>query len=358
MEENAAPATEISARGARTESAQPIYRGLAEHGAARDKSLEERLGETTRRARRYFQSARAPATVRAYASDLADFETWCKIEAGGLQAMPASPETVALYIADAAGRGLKASTISRRLTAISVLHKAAGLGSPALDERVKDVFKGIKREHGSLEKGAAPLLTPTIKRMIVVARESAESAAQEKAACRDAALLLVGYAGAFRRSELSSLRVEDVEFVEDGATVVLRRSKTDQEGKGDKRALPYGSHPQTCPVRNLRRWLEVLSEAEGPIFRPIDRHGNLGEAALSDRSVCEVVKRRAQAAGLSRDRYSGHSLRAGLATAASAAGVSQRSIMDQGDWKSVQTVMRYVREGTLFKNNAAASIGL
>jgi site-specific recombinase XerD len=358
MEENAAPTTEVSARGARTEAPQPIYRVLAEHGAARDKSLEERLGETTRRARRYFQSARAPATVRAYASDLADFETWCKIEAGGLQAMPASPETVALYIADAAGRGLKASTISRRLTAISVLHKAAGLGSPALDERVKDVFKGIKREHGSLEKGAAPLLTPTIKRMIVVARESAESAAQEKAACRDAALLLVGYAGAFRRSELSSLRVEDVEFVEDGATVLLRRSKTDQEGKGDKRALPYGSHPQTCPVRNLRRWLEVLSEAEGPIFRPIDRHGNLGEAALSDRSVCEVVKRRAQAAGLSRDRYSGHSLRAGLATAASAAGVSQRSIMDQGDWKSVQTVMRYVREGTLFKNNAAASIGL
>jgi site-specific recombinase XerD len=358
MEENAAPATEVSTREARTESVQPIYRGLAEDGAAGDKSLKERLGETTRRARRYFQSARAPATVRAYASDLADFETWCKIEAGGLQAMPASPETVALYIADAAGRGLKASTISRRLTAISVLHKAAGLGSPALDERVKDVFKGIKREHGSLEKGAAPLLTPTIKRMIVVAHESAESAAQEKAACRDAALLLVGYAGAFRRSELSSLRVEDVEFVEDGATVLLRRSKTDQEGKGDKRALPYGSHPQTCPVRNLRRWLEVLSEAEGPVFRPIDRHGNLGEAALSDRSVCEVVKRRAQAAGLSRERYSGHSLRAGLATAASAAGVSQRSIMDQGDWKSVQTVMRYVREGTLFKNNAAASIGL
>jgi hypothetical protein len=181
---------------------------------------------------------------------------------------------------------------------------------------------------------------------------------QRISAAAPTTLLLVGYAGAFRRSELSSLRVEDVEFVEDGATVLLRRSKTDQEGKGDKRALPYGSHPQTCPVRNLRRWLEVLSEAEGPIFRPIDRHGNLGEAALSDRSVCEVVKRRAQAAGLSRDRYSGHSLRAGLATAASAAGVSQRSIMDQGDWKSVQTVMRYVREGALFKNNAAASIGL
>ena len=194
--------------------------------------------------------------------------------------------------------------------------------------------------------------------MIVVASENAETIAQERATVRDAALLLVGYAGAFRRSEVASLRIEDVEFVEDGATVLLRRSKTDQVGKGQKRALPHGSHPETCPVRNLRRWLELLGEAEGPIFRPIDRHGNLRKTALSDRSVCELVKKRAQAAGLNRDRYSGHSLRAGLATAASAAGVSQRSIMDQGDWKSVQTVMRYVREGTLFKNNAAASIGL
>ncbi len=362
MEEITTPVrvTEVGAGAAGSGSPQPIYKGPAEQAPIREANgrLEERLREATRRARGYFESARAPATVRAYASDLADFETWCRIEAGGLQTLPATPETVALYIADAAGRGLKASTISRRLTAVSVLHKAAGLDSPALDERVKDVFKGIKREHGSLEKGAAPLLTPTIKRMIVVARENAKSAAQQKAALRDAAVLLVGYAGAFRRSEVASLRIEDVEFVEDGATVLLRRSKTDQEGKGHKRALPYGSHPETCPVRNLRRWLEVLGENEGPIFRPIDRHGNLRRTALSDRSVCEVVKRRAQAAGLNRDRYSGHSLRAGLATAASAAGVSQRSIMDQGDWKSVQTVMRYVREGTLFKNNAASSIGL
>ena len=323
-----------------------------------DRRLQDRLQETAQRARRYFESARAPATVRAYASDLADFETWCKIEAGGLSTLPATAETVALYIADAAGRGLKASTISRRLTAISVLHKAAGLDSPALDERVKDVFKGIKREHGSFEKGAAPLLTSTMKRMILIAREGAETEAQHKSAVRDAALLLVGYAGAFRRSEIASLYIEDVEFVEDGATLLLRRSKTDQEGKGRKRALPYGSHPETCPVRNLKRWLDLLEEDEGPIFRPVDRHGNIKASALSDRSVCEVVKKRAQAAGLNQDRYSGHSLRAGLATAASAAGVSQKSIMDQGDWKSVQTVMRYVREGTLFKNNAAASIGL
>lgn len=325
-------------------------------GPDTDDDLQRRLKETANRARRYFRSARAPATVRAYASDLADFETWCKVEAGGLSTLPSSPETVALYISDLAGRGLKASTITRRLTAVSVLHKSAGMDSPAADERVKDILKGIKREHGSFQKGAAPLLTPTIKRMLLAMPRKTE--AQKKAAARDAALLLVGYAGAFRRSEISSLCIEDVEFVEDGATVLLRRSKTDQEGRGRKRALPYGSHPETCPVRNLRRWLEVLGAEEGPLFRPIDRHGNMKYSALSDRSVCETVKKRAQAAGLDRDRYSGHSLRAGLATAASAAGVSQKIIMEQGDWKSVQTVMRYVREGTLFKNNAAASVGL
>lgn len=325
-------------------------------------SLEERLGETARRARRYFESARAPATVRAYASDLADFEVWCRVEAGGLSAMPASPEAVALYVSDLAARGAKASTISRRLTAISVLHKSSGLESPSSDARVRDVYKGILREHGSYEEGAAPLLTPTIRRMILAMPK--DTAAHEKSAARDAAMLLLGYAGAFRRSELASLNVEDVEFVEDGATVLLRRSKTDQKGKGTKKAIPYGSHPETCPVRNLKRWLEVLSaESERdasshPLFRPIDRHGNVKATAISDRSVCEVVKKRAQGAGLDRSRYSGHSLRAGLATAASAAGVPQKSIMDQGDWKSVQTLMRYVREGELFKNNAAASIGL
>lgn len=322
------------------------------------KTLEERLRETAERARRYFRSARAPATVAAYATDLADFTTWCEVEAGGLSTLPASSETVALYISDLAGRGMKASTITRRLTAISVYHKSQGLPSPTDDERVKSILKGIRREHGSYQEGAAPLLTPTIKRMILATRESAETEAQKKAAVRDAALLLIGYAGAFRRSEISSLRTEDVEFVEDGVRVLLRRSKTDQEGRGKVRGIPHGGHPETCPVRNLRRWMELLGEEEGPLFRPVDRHGNIKGSALSGRSVCEIVKKRAQGAGLNRDRYSGHSLRAGLATAASAAGVSQKSIMDQGDWRSVQTVMRYVREGTLFKNNAAASVGL
>lgn len=318
--------------------------------------LEGRLAETSGRAKRYFESARAPATLRAYASDLADFKTWCQVEAGGLSVLPASPETVALYISDLAGRGMKVSTITRRLTAISVLHKTSGIESPSADGRVKDILKGIRREHGSFQKGAAPLLPPTIRRMILAMPQ--ETAAQTRSAFRDSALLLVGFAGAFRRSELASLRIEDLEFVEDGVTVFLKRSKTDQEGRGSTRGVPYGSHPETCPVRNLKQWMRILGEDEGPLFRSVDRHGNISHEGLSDRSVCDVVKKRARAAGLDGTRYSGHSLRAGLATAASAAGASQKSIMDQGDWKSVQTVMRYVREGTLFKNNAASGVGL
>lgn len=317
--------------------------------------LEERLQESAIRVRKYFDSARAHATVKAYRSDLTDFETWAKLDAGGVSTLPASPETVALYIGDLAGRGLKASTINRRLTAISVLHRSARAESPTDDQRVKDVLKGIRREHGSYQQGAAPLLTPTLRRMILAMPNETEQ--QETMAARDTALLLVGYAGAFRRSELAALRVEDVETTDEGVVVLLRRSKTDQEGRGLRKALSYGSKKETCPVRSLKVWMEILGRDEGALFCRIDRHGNIGDG-ISDRAICDVVKKRARGAGLEPTRYSGHSLRAGLATAAAAAGVPEKSIMTQGDWKSVATVMRYVREGKLFENNAAANVDL
>ena len=144
---------------------------------------------------------------------------------------------------------------------------------------------------------------------------------------RDRALLLVGFAGAFRRSELVSLDVADVMFASDGLVVQLRRSKTDQEGEGRKVGLPFGSNPLTCPVRSLRAWLGVAAIARGPIFRAVDRHGNVADAWLTDQSVALVVKRCAKAAGLDWERYAGHSLRSGLATAAAMADVSERAIM-------------------------------
>ena len=175
---------------------------------------------------------------------------------------------------------------------------------------------------------------------------------------RDRALLLVGFAGAFRRSELVSLDVADVTFGADGLIVQLRRSKTDQEGEGRKVGLPFGSNPLTCPVRALRAWLDVAVVARGPIFRAVDRHGNVADVRLTDQSVALVVKRCAKAAGLDSEKYAGHSLRSGLATAAAMADVSERAIMAQTGHKSLPMVRRYIRDGSLFRRNAAAAVGL
>ncbi len=194
-------------------------------------------------------------------------------------------------------------------------------------------------------------VTADVKRMVDVCPSSLMGT-------RNRALLLVGFAGAFRRSELVSLDVEDAQFTQDGLVVTLRRSKTDQEGEGRKVGLPYGSHPTTCPVRSLRAWLEQAAITRGPIFRYVDRHGNVGPNRLTDQVVALVVKRCAVTAGLEAARYAGHSLRAGLATAAAEADVSERAIMAQTGHKSLPMVRRYIRQGSLFKQNAAAQVGL
>ena len=301
------------------------------------------------RAREYIHAAKAPATIRAYRSDFRHFETWCQVL--GLCALPAAPQTVALYLAEYGGL-LKAATLQRRLAAIAKAHQAAGQASPASmsNAAVSEVWKGIKREHGTAQQGKAAVLTSDLRAML---RQLPEGLL----GVRDRALLLIGFAGAFRRSELASLRVEDCEFLTEGLVVTLRRSKTDQEGEGRKIGLPYGSNPQTCPVRSLRAYLDAASIADGPLFRSITRHGRIGET-LSPYSVALIVKRQAAAAGLDSSKYAGHSLRAGLATSAAAAGVSERAIMNQTGHKSTAMVRRYIREGSLFRENAAAGVGL
>jgi len=152
--------------------------------------------------------------------------------------------------------------------------------------------------------------------------------------------------------------VADVTTTRDGLVVNLRRSKTDQEGEGRRVGIPYGSRPATCPVRAVQDWLAASRLRAGPLFRGVNRHGQVRATRLSDRAVALVVKRAAEAAGLDPARYAGHSLRAGLATAAAAAGVSERAIMAQTGHKSLPMVRRYIREGSLFNDNAAAEVGL
>lgn len=297
----------------------------------------------------YISKAKAPNTLKAYRSDWADFVTWCGFR--GLRSLPADPATVALYLTALVEAGRHVSTLGRRISSISQAHKAAGFESPAGSAPVKAVMSGIRRVHGSAQKGKAPVLTDDIHRMVDTLPGSPLGA-------RDRALLLVGFAGAFRRSELVSLDVGDVEFRAEGLMVTLRRSKTDQEGAGREIAVPYGSNPDTCPVRALRAWLDASGISSGALFRAIDRHGNLQPGRLSDKAVALVVKRCAEKAGLDASRFAGHSLRSGLATAAAQAGASERSIMEQTGHKSLQMVRRYIRRGSLFRDNAAAKVGL
>lgn len=177
-------------------------------------------------------------------------------------------------------------------------------------------------------------------------------------AARNRALLLIGCSGGFRRSELVALDIADIVDTREGLELTLRRSKTDQEGTGVVVAVPYGSHPETCPVRALRAWLTLSGITEGPVWREVDRHGNMGAARLHADSVGRIIKRACALAGLDPTRYSGHSMRSGMATAAAAGGAPERAIMRQGRWSSRAMVDRYVRHGTIWQECAAAYMGL
>jgi integrase len=257
---------------------------------------------------------------------------------------------VAAYIAECAGH-LKPGSIQRRSNAIAEAHKAAGVESPTHAAIVRNTLKGIRRTLGTAPAQKAAALTNDIRAMVDAADDGLIGA-------RDRALILLGFAGAFRRSELVGLEVEDCAFGKDGLTVTLRRSKTDQTGEGRKIGIPYGANPDTCPVRNLQEWISQAGISTGPLFRSINRHGQVQAGRLSGIDVARVVKKLAERAGLDASKYAGHSLRAGHATSAAIAGASERSIMRQTGHRSVQMVRRYIRDGSLFRENSAGKLGL
>ncbi|MGA2717311.1 MAG: site-specific integrase [Bryobacteraceae bacterium] len=298
--------------------------------------------------REYIRASKAQNTLRGYQSDWRGFCQWC--EAHGLCPLPALPETVAAFIAECAS-ALKVGSIQRRLNAIAEAHKALGLESPTHSPIVTNTMKGIRRTKGAAPAQKAAALTDDIRAMVDVTDAGLIG-------LRDRALILVGFAGAFRRSELVGLSVEDCSFGNDGLTVTLRRSKTDQTGAGRKIGIPYGSNPETCPVRSLQAWMEQAGLTAGPMFRSISRHGQIRSGGLSGGDVARVVKKLALRAGLDPAKYAGHSLRAGHATSAAIAGASERSIMNQTGHRSVQMVRRYIRDGNLFRENSAGKLGL
>jgi len=301
------------------------------------------------RAGGYFRAAQAENTRRAYASDWKHFSAWCRTAGQG--SLPAAPESLVLYLSTLAETA-KVSTLTRRISAISQAHQAAGFETPTAHLAVRKLMAGIRRQKGTAQIGKRPLATADVRRLL------APLDTQRMLDVRDRALLLTGFAGAFRRSELVGVDVSDLEFNNAGLIVNIRRSKTDQEGQGRRVGLPYGSTPATCPVRALEAWLAVLGADDGPLFRGINRHGQLGARRLTAQSVALIIKRLAAAAGMEARDLAGHSLRAGLATAAAAAGVSERAIMAQTGHRSVGTLRKYIREGSLFLENAASKVGL
>ena len=312
-------------------------------------SPAENIGPELARATDYARAEKSPATRKAYLKDFELFGQWCQDR--NLDMLPASPETLAAFLAYEADRGVKPSTIGRRCAAIGYVHaigKHRSSPSPTADERVKAVVRGIRRTHAAASKQAMPA---TADRIIAMAPRSDGTITD----LRDRALLLLGFAGAFRRSELVALNVADVEEVPEGLRVIIRRSKTDDQ-EGVRKVIAIVRGEVACPVTALRNWLRTADIAAGPVFRPIRRGGHVQEERLTDRSVANIVKSHAERAGLDPALFSGHSLRAGFLTSAAKRGASLLSMMATSRHRSTDTLASYVRDQELFMDHAGTGL--
>ncbi|WP_260867111.1 site-specific integrase [Paenibacillus sp. Y412MC10] len=309
---------------------------------------EIELAEIMDKTKEYLSKAKAQNTVKGYRTDFLQFKTWC--EQYQLPYLPTNDQTYALYLSSLAIDGAKMSTIRRKMSSIAQAHSLSGHPSPTTAQ-IKAVWSGIRRVHGTAETGKQPILIDTLKLMLGVLPD-------KLLGVRDKALLLIGFAGALRRSELVNLDVEHITVTKEGLTLLIVSSKTDQEAKGETIGIPYGANDETCPVKAYVAWIKEAGIVNGPIFRPINRHNQVSDKRLSDKAVALVVKRYVEAIGLNKDDYAGHSLRSGLATTAAMQGKSERSIMKQTRHRSDAMVRKYIRMGSLFIENAASGIGL
>jgi len=325
-----------------------------------------RLVQLHEQAQDFAEHATAERSAHEQAQDWKRFELWCASE--HLTALPALPETVASFAADVAangftlgqgkqkgkGRPYKPATVVRHLASVAMVHRRAGFDSPCDSTTVKDTTRGIKRKKakdGVRREKKAAALADTVKAMV------AECDRTTLAGIRDAALMLVGFAGAFRRSELAGLNREDIVIDSDGMLIRLRRSKTDQEGDGIDKWIQRGQNG-TCPVKVLEQWIEQAGIQSGPLFRAVDRHGKPRQNGLCDRTVAEVVKKLAKAANLDPAQFSGHSLRRGHAQEATRGGATVKQIMDHVGWQSERTAHGYMDDANVKNRSTSGKIGL
>ncbi len=280
------------------------------------------------------KNSKASNTLRAYQSDFRDFSAFCA--KNGFSSMPTQPKIIALYITHLS-KSSKFSTLKRRIASISVLHKLKGHYLDTKHPIIMENLHGIKRTLGSRQKAKKPILINDLKLIIK---------AIDKDKIRDKALILIGFSGGFRRSELVNIHYDDIEFVTEGVKILIKRSKTDQSGEGSVKAIPYFDNQEFCPVVALKNYVskKFSNTNEGKIFN------------ISDKSVALIIKKYARKAGLDSSKYAGHSLRSGFATTAAEFGAEERNIMAMTGHKTTQMVRRYIQEANLFKNNALNKI--
>jgi len=299
------------------------------------------------------QSSKATNTVRAYRSDFNDFGLFCA--QNGFKSLPSEPKIVSLYLTYLSTKEAKISTLKRRLVSIGVIHRLKGHYLDTKHPSIIENIMGIKRRKGSIQKSKKPILISHLKQLINVIDEQKNEDIKK---LRDRSIILIGFSGGFRRNEIVSLDYDDLDFVEEGLKIQIRRSKTDQFGEGSVKALPYFDSSKYCPVISLKNWIEISKIESGPLFRRFVKGSKLSKNRLTDQTVALLIKKYLSLAGIESKNYSGHSLRSGFATSAAESGAEERSIMAMTGHKSTEMVRRYIKEANLFKNNALNKIKL
>jgi len=284
------------------------------------------------------KNSKAANTLRAYKADFKDFSAFCA--KNGLNFLPTEPKILSLYLTHLSANS-KFSTLKRRIASISVIHKLKGHYLDTKHPAIMENLLGIKRIKGSNQKAKKPLLINDL-RLIINAIDQTNQIKKRK--IRDKAIILIGFSGGFRRSELVNLIHDDVEFVNEGVKIFIKRSKTDQSGEGMTKAIPYFDNQLFCPVVSLKNWMNISEIKSGKIFD------------ISDKSIALIIKKYASLSGLDPNKYSGHSLRSGFATSTAESGAEERNIMAMTGHKTSQMVRRYIQEANLFKNNALNKI--
>lgn len=310
----------------------------------RENSTIEQNNKLSKKSKQRLKKSKSDNTLKAYEADWNDFSAWCHYNE--LVDLPAEPETIVNYVNDLADDA-KANTVSRRVSAISENHIAAGFlaKNPAKSGLVRSALDAIRREKGTMQRGKSPILMEDIRELALCFDET------DIVSLRDKALLFLGFAGAFRRSELVRVKIEDLTFSLEGLIVLIPQSKGDQFGEGNSIAIPYAPDERICPVTAIQHWIEAANLYSGPLFRPFKRNKELRDTQLSDKSVALIVKKYMALSGLDPANFAGHSLRRGFATSAAQHNVDEYTIMKQTRHKSEKMVRRYIEQGNIFKRN-------